>query len=63
VRRLLDELERDDQPLLLPAQWCADAIGDGGLVHVFGAGHWHIAAEDAFYRAGGPVPINAVLVD
>jgi uncharacterized phosphosugar-binding protein len=63
VRKLLDELEQDDEPLLLAAQWCADAIAAGGLVHVFGAGHSHMAAEEAFYRAGGLVPVNAVLVD
>jgi uncharacterized phosphosugar-binding protein len=29
-------------------------------VHFFGAGHSHILCEDAFYRAGGLVPINPI---
>ncbi len=63
VRRHLDEVERDGDALLLAARWCADAIASGGLVHVFGSGHSHMVAEEAFYRAGGLVPVNAVLVD
>jgi uncharacterized phosphosugar-binding protein len=63
VRTLLDELSDEEEPMLLAAQWCADAIAGGGLVHVFGAGHSHMAAEEAFSRAGGLVPVNAVLVE
>ncbi|HUC14112.1 MAG TPA: sugar isomerase domain-containing protein, partial [Acidimicrobiales bacterium] len=63
VRALLEELGDEEDAMMLAAQWCADAITGGGLVHVFGAGHSHMAAEEAFYRAGGLVPVNAVLVD
>jgi uncharacterized phosphosugar-binding protein len=31
---------------------CAEAIGSGGLVHVFGTGHSRIAAEELFPRYG-----------
>ena len=63
VKALLDELSDDEEPILLAAQWCADTVAGGGLVHVFGAGHSHMAAEEAFHRAGGLVPVNAVLVE
>jgi uncharacterized phosphosugar-binding protein len=63
VRALLDQLSEDEEPMMLAAQWCADAVASGGLVHVFGAGHSHMAAEEAFHRAGGLVPVNAVLVE
>lgn len=63
VRTLLDELDDEEGPMMLAAQWCADAVAAGGLVHVFGAGHSHMAAEEAFFRAGGLVPVNAVLVE
>jgi|SRR5579875_973827 uncharacterized phosphosugar-binding protein len=63
VRRRLDALEEDVSALALAAQWCADSVMSGGLVHLFGAGHSHMAAEEAFHRAGGLVPVNAVLVD
>lgn len=63
VRALLDKLSEDVEPLMLAARWCADTVESGGLVHVFGAGHSHMAAEEAFHRAGGLVPVNAVLVE
>lgn len=31
-----------------------------GLLHVFGSGHSHALAEEAFHRAGGLVPVNAI---
>ncbi|HXW81985.1 MAG TPA: SIS domain-containing protein [Acidimicrobiales bacterium] len=63
VKTLLDQLSDDVEPLLLAARWCAETVAAGGLVHVFGAGHSHMAAEEAFHRAGGLVPVNAVLVE
>jgi uncharacterized phosphosugar-binding protein len=43
------------------AEWIADSIAADGLVHLFGCGHSHMLAEDVFYRAGGIVPVNAIL--
>ena len=63
VKTLLDKLNDDVEPLTMAAQWCAETVAGGGLVHVFGAGHSHMAAEEAFNRAGGLVPVNAVLVE
>jgi uncharacterized phosphosugar-binding protein len=31
-----------------------------GVWHVFGSGHSHALAEEAFHRAGGLVPVNAI---
>ena len=39
----------------------ADAICAGGIVHAFGTGHSHLIAEEAFFRAGGLVPVNPIL--
>jgi uncharacterized phosphosugar-binding protein len=39
----------------------ASAIERGGVGHVFGSGHSHMIAEEAFFRAGGLIPINPVL--
>ena len=63
VKALLEELSNDAEQIRQAAGWCADAVAAGGLVHVFGSGHSHMAAEEAFHRAGGLVPVNAVLVD
>ncbi|HUP82593.1 MAG TPA: sugar isomerase domain-containing protein [Candidatus Limnocylindria bacterium] len=34
------------------SQWCADTIGDDGLVHLFGTGHSRIPVEEMFPRYG-----------
>lgn len=34
------------------AGWCADAIAQGGIVHLFGSGHSALPAREAFVRAG-----------
>jgi uncharacterized phosphosugar-binding protein len=34
------------------SQWCADAIGADGLVHLFGTGHSRIPVEEMFPRYG-----------
>lgn len=39
----------------------AEAIAHGGIVHVFGVGHSHMLAEEAFFRAGGLAAVNAFL--
>ena len=39
----------------------ADVICGDGLVHVFGCGHSHLAALDAFYRAGGLACVSPLL--
>jgi len=33
----------------------------GGVWHLFGTGHSHLAAEEMYYRAGGLAPVNAIL--
>lgn len=39
----------------------AASLRGGGVVHLFGTGHSHMLAEEVFYRAGGLVPIDAML--
>lgn len=43
------------------AKLIADSIAGGGLLHVFGCGHSQMYAMEVFYRAGGLVPVNAIL--
>src|SRR5215218_3139053 len=50
---LLERLaEREAEPIAQAAEWCADAIAAGGLVHLFGTGHSRIAVEEMFPRYG-----------
>lgn len=39
----------------------AEAIVNGGILHVFGVGHSHMLAEETFFRAGGLAAVNAIL--
>ena len=39
----------------------ADVICRDGIVHVFGCGHSHLPALDAFYRAGGLACVSPIL--
>jgi uncharacterized phosphosugar-binding protein len=43
------------------AMLVADTIARGGIIHIFGAGHSHLLAEEVFFRAGGLAPVNAIL--
>lgn len=64
--RVTAQLERqhDEEACALEqaARWCADSVSRGRLVHVFGCGHSQMFAMEVFYRAGGLVPVNAILV-
>ncbi len=42
------------------SQVIAKSLMDGGVLNIFGSGHSHMVVEEAFHRAGGLVPINAM---
>lgn len=39
-----------------------DAFINKGILHVFATGHSHMFSEELFYRAGGLVPIDPILI-
>ena len=43
------------------AQLITEAVAQDGIVYTFGTGHSHVIAEDVAYRAGGLVPVDAIL--
>src|SRR3954447_17300383 len=43
------------------AQWCAQAIGADGLVHLFGTGHSRIPVEEMFPRYGSFPGFNPIV--
>jgi len=43
------------------ADLIAASLAADGVVHLFGTGHSHMLAEEVFYRAGGLVPVQAML--
>ena len=40
----------------------SETVAAGGVIHVFGCGHSQMFAMEVFYRAGGLVPVNALLI-
>lgn len=43
------------------ARLVTESLKKGGLLHVFGCGHSQMYGMELFYRAGGLVPVNAIL--
>ncbi len=44
------------------AAYCSSSVMAGRVIHVFGCGHSQMFAMEVFYRAGGLVPVNALLI-
>ena len=55
----------EERPNLLEAARLLAGSLDGHepdrMIHVFGCGHSHLMAEEAFWRAGGLVPVHPIL--
>ncbi|MDC7246125.1 MAG: sugar isomerase domain-containing protein [Sphaerochaetaceae bacterium] len=59
---IFNKIINDNPQLEDAAKVIAREIGRGGLIHVIGpGGHSNMAAEEVLWRAGGLVPINAIL--
>lgn len=62
AHRALDRLAREQgDSIRRAAVVVAGALAANGVVHVFGCGHSHLLAEEAFYRAGGLAAVNPIL--
>lgn len=64
-RRLYDVIEEmvgsEGGNIETAADWIAQSLIDGGVVHLFGSGHSHMVAEEVFHRAGSMLPLNPML--
>ena len=61
ILRQLDAIMRSQaERLEQAAQAVFATMRADGVLHVFGSGHSHALAEEAFHRAGGLVPVNAI---
>ena len=56
-------LESQIDTIQQAAALVATTVSSDGIVYTFGTGHSHVIAEDAAYRAGGLVPVDAILED
>lgn len=62
TRDLFGKIASENPQLEPAAKVLAHEIARGGLIHVIGpGGHSNIAVEEVLWRAGGLVPINAIL--
>ena len=62
IVEILTQIETQESAALVRASDAvADVICRDGLVHVFGCGHSHLPALDAFYRAGGLACVSPLL--
>ena len=61
VRALLGRLESQVGAVDAASRICADAIGGGGLVHLFGTGHSRIPVEEMFPRYGSYPGFNPIV--
>jgi len=65
IRALQDILQRIATTQRMAIRDAGHLVGQafvhGGILHTFGSGHSHMIAEEAFFRAGGLAPVNAIL--
>lgn len=62
----IDELlsvvgEKEEENIVSASKLIEESIENDGVLHVFGCGHSQMYAMELFYRAGGLVPVNAIL--
>ncbi len=61
IMRLIAAIMRSQaENLEQAAQVVFQSLRADGVLHVFGSGHSHALAEEAYHRAGGLVPVNAI---
>jgi uncharacterized phosphosugar-binding protein len=61
VVRLLGEIQHSQAEAIdKAADLIFSSLAADGVLHIFGSGHSHSVAEEAFHRAGGLVPVNTM---
>ncbi|MEK6717498.1 MAG: SIS domain-containing protein, partial [candidate division NC10 bacterium] len=60
IRLIAAIMRSQAESLERAAQAIFESLRADGVFHVFGSGHSHALAEEAFHRAGGLVPVNAI---
>ncbi|MDD5559814.1 SIS domain-containing protein [Candidatus Methylomirabilis sp.] len=61
VVRLLSEIQHSQAEAIdKAADLIFSSLVADGVLHIFGSGHSHSVAEEAFHRAGGLVPVNTM---
>jgi uncharacterized phosphosugar-binding protein len=58
LHELIDEIAAHPEPIQQAARLCADALANGGVIHVFDSGH--MVSSELIYRAGGLAAMSAL---
>ncbi len=62
VAQLLETVRREEAATIREvAARIVNSLSQGGVLHIFGAGHSHLLAEEISYRAGGLIAVNPIL--
>src|SRR4051812_20876651 len=61
AHELLDRIAAQTEEIDAASRVCAEAIGAGGLVHLFGTGHSRIPVEEMFPRYGSYPGFNPMV--
>lgn len=61
IEQLKRQVTEEEETIEKAAQACADSVCADRILHAFGCGHSQMFGEEIFYRAGGLVPVNAIL--
>src|SRR5450631_3615491 len=60
-RSIADKVEAQQEKMAMAAQWFAQSILTGRMVHVFGSGHSRIMAEELWPRYGSFPGFNPIV--
>ncbi len=64
VKAIIDRIENDGaQSIEKTAELISKTLVSGNRIYLFGTGHSHMLSEELFYRAGGLVNIQPILVE
>ena len=58
LRERIDEIAAHPEPIQQAAKLCADALANGGMIHVFDSGH--MISSELINRAGGLVAMSSL---
>lgn len=64
IKKIIEQIEEKcSESIERTAECFANALMNGKKIYLFGTGHSHMLSEELFYRAGGLLNIQPVLID
>ncbi len=64
IKSIIEKIETDDnEKIEAVAEVLSKTLISGKRIYLFGTGHSHMLSEELFYRAGGLVNIQPILID